>query len=519
MDIKQRSSHPAIDLALDTIEKGKQALVFADTKSSAEKTAEDIARILRKDAKEPKKELVELSEKIYRALPSPTKQCTRLALSIKSGIAFHHAGLVSKQRELIEAAFRNGTVSIICATPTLAFGVDTPAFRVILKSLKRFSGKWGADWIPVLEYLQMAGRAGRPNFHDTYGEAIALAKSDVEHDEIHARYIMGKPEEVFSKLAVEPVLRTYVLSLIAAGFARTKRQLTDFFSRTFWAHQYQDMLQLERIINKMLALLEKWEFIQLKKNDFVSAADMGEEPLVATMLGRRVAQLYIDPYTAHYFIKNLRKGKEAHAFALLQLISHSLEMRPLLRVRAKEQEKVQAVLLDNYEHLLEIEPNVYDPGYDEFLDSIKTTMFFCDWIDEQTEEKLLETYMIRPGEIRSKIASADWLLYTIEELCPLLEMHSLLKEIKKLRMRVQYGSREELLTLLRLNGVGRVRARKLYRNQLRDFHDLKSVDEGNLAQIVGKRTASSIKEQLGERKIVKIGQRKGQMGIEKYRQT
>src|SRR3989344_6698245 len=268
MDIKQRSSHPAIDLALDTIEKGKQALVFADTKSSAEKTADDIARILRKDAKEPKKELVELSEKIYRALPSPTKQCTRLALSIKSGIAFHHAGLVSKQRELIEAAFRNGTVSIICATPTLAFGVDTPAFRVILKSLKRFSGKWGADWIPVLEYLQMAGRAGRPHFHDAYGEAIVLAKSEVEHDEIHARYIMGKPEEVFSKLAVEPVLRTYVLSLIATGFARTKRQLIDFFSRTFWAHQYQDMLQLERVIDKVLALLATWEFIDFKKQDF-----------------------------------------------------------------------------------------------------------------------------------------------------------------------------------------------------------------------------------------------------------
>lgn len=514
MHIKQQSTHPAIDLALDTIENNKQALVFVDTKSSAEKTAEDIARIVRKNQVQ-NKDLTELSEKVYRALPSPTKQCTRLALSIKSGVAFHHAGLVAKQRELIEDAFRSGIVKIICATPTLAYGVDTPAFRVILKSLKRFSGKWGADWIPVLDYYQMAGRAGRPNFHDAYGEAIALAKSDVEHDEIHARYVAGKPEEVFSKLAVEPVLRTYVLSLIATGFARTKKQLIAFFSCTFWAHQYKDMLQLERVIDKVLVLLHKWEFIDLKKRDFVSAAELGEEPVVATLLGRRVAQLYIDPYTAQYLIRGLRK-KSAHVFALLQLLSHTLEMRPLLRVRAKDQNVVQAMLLEHYEQLLEMEPSVYDPGYDEFLDSIKTAMFFHDWVNEQTEEHLLSVYNIRPGEVRSKIASADWLLYALGELCPLLELHSLSKEIKKLRVRVKYGAKEELLTLLRLKGVGRVRARKLYRNGLKDFHVLKKVDEAQLAQIVGKATASSIKEQLGEKKVVKLGKRKGQMAIEKY---
>ncbi len=514
MKITQRSSHPAIDLALDTLESGKQALVFVDTKSSAEKTAEDIARAVRGVQNE---ELLGLSQKIYRALPSPTKQCKRLAISVKKGIAFHHAGLVAKQRELIEYGFRNGMVKIICATPTLAYGVDTPAFRVILKSLKRYSGKWGADWIPVLEYHQMAGRAGRPNFHDTHGEAIALAKSSIEHDEIHARYVMGEPEEVFSKLAVEPVLRTYVLSLIATDFARTKKQLIDFFSRTFWAHQYKDMLQLERVIDKVLHLLERWEFVELKQ-DFVSAADMDEEPVVATLLGRRVAQLYIDPFTAQYLIKGLRK-KYTHVFALFQLISHTLEMRPLLRVRAKEQEQVQATLLEHYEQLLEMEPSVYDPSYDEFLDSIKTAMFFHDWVDEQTEEQLLGTYNVRPGEIRAKIASADWLLYAAEELCPLLELHSSLTEIKKLRVRVKYGVREELLTLLRLKSVGRVRARKLYRNGLKTIADVKAVDEGQLAQIVGKVIASSIKEQLGQKKTVKIGKRKGQMGIEKYRQA
>ena len=115
----------ALDLALDTIKIGKQAIVFANTKRSAEKTAEDIAGKVKTD----NKELVELSDKVLKALSSHTKQCQRLANCIKKGIAFHHAGLVSKQRELIEDNFRNGTIKIICATPTLALGIDLPAFR------------------------------------------------------------------------------------------------------------------------------------------------------------------------------------------------------------------------------------------------------------------------------------------------------------------------------------------------------------------------------------------------------
>ena len=164
--ISAETGNGALDLALDTLKLGKQALVFVNTKKSAEKTAEDIA----KKVKAGSKELIELSEKALKALSSPTRQCERLGNCIKKGIAFHHAGLVAKQRELIEDNFRNGNIKIICATPTLAMGIDLPAFRTILKDLKRY-GSRGMAYIPVLEYLQMAGRAGRPKFDKT-GEAI-----------------------------------------------------------------------------------------------------------------------------------------------------------------------------------------------------------------------------------------------------------------------------------------------------------------------------------------------------------
>jgi len=402
-----------------------------------------------------------------------------------------------------------------------SYGVDTPAYRVIMKTLKRYgTGSWGMNWIPVLDYLQCAGRAGRPNFHDDYGEAIAIAKNDVERDEIVAQYVHGKPESIFSKLAVEPVLRTYVLSLIAIGFARTKQQLITFFGKTFWAHQYKDMIQLERIIDKMLLLLDKWGFIlQNKLDDFVSADELGKDQTIrATPLGKRVAELYLDPFTAFHLIKGMRTLKEKmySDFGILQLISCTLEMRPLLRMRVKDHEFVQAALLEHYSDLLMMEPSTYDPTYDDFVDSVKTALFFIEWIDEKTEEELLEMFNIRPGESRTKISNADWLLYGLSELLPLMNMHERVADIKRMRIRVQYGAKEELLTLLRLDGVGRVRARKLHRNGLKDLGALKKVDELTLSSIVGKAIAQKIKKQLGEENDVVLGVRKGQMGLAKY---
>ena len=72
------------------------------------------------------------SKKVLKALDNPTKQCKRLALCIAKGIAFHHAGLHSKQRELIEDNFRAGLIKVICSTPTLAFGINMPAFRAVI---------------------------------------------------------------------------------------------------------------------------------------------------------------------------------------------------------------------------------------------------------------------------------------------------------------------------------------------------------------------------------------------------
>jgi helicase len=514
--IKLITDDPTINLVLDTLEKKKQAIVFANTKRSAEKAAEDIA----KNIKRTTEEYQNLSEKALKGLSSPTKQCRRLAKCLEKGTAFHHAGLTHKQKELVEDNFRIGKIKVICSTPTLAYGLDLPAYRVVLKDLRRYTHR-GLQFIPVLEYLQMAGRAGRPKF-DNKGEAIAVATNEDHKEKLIEKYIHGKPEEIESKLAVEPVLRMYLLSLIATNFVTTKQDIFNFFEKTFWAFQFGDMERLEFIIEKILSMLVDWGFIigEEDEEDFKSADKIIDIKYHATLIGKRIAELYIDPLAAFDLIKGLNKSKntELKSFSFLHLVCNTLEMRPYLKVRVKEYDEVQSELNKYHLYLLKAEPNIYEPEYDGYLDASKTALMLQEWIDEKYEEYLLEKYSIRPGELRAKIQIADWLLYASEELARLLKLQPIIKEVKKARFRLKHGAKEELIPLLKIKNIGRVRARKLFRNNIKNIADLKKADVTKLVQLLGRSTTINVKKEVGEEINIPIKptKRTGQLSLNKF---
>ena len=517
VSIPEITNEPAIDLALDTINKKKQALVFCNTRRSSEATAEKIG----KEIKGYDEVLDELSNKILKVLSSPTRQCKKLARCVRKGTAFHHAGLAAGQRKLIEDNFRKGIIKVICSTPTLAMGINLPAFRAILKDLKRYGGRWGLKYIQTLEYHQMAGRAGRPDFNDEYGEAVCIAKNEDEAEEILEKFIKAGPEKIYSKLAVEPVLRTYCLSLVATGFCKSKKTLIEFFEKTFYGYQYGDMRELENIIEKILGYLEEWEFIkyQGQANDFVSANDLGSDKIQATKLGERVAQLYLDPYTAHFIITCLRRAtqKIATEFSYIQMVCSALELRPLSSVRVKEVEMIESELSELSDQLIIYEPSVFESEYDDFLKSVKTSLALKAWMDEKNEDDILEEFNIAPGELHVKRNLADWILFATEEISNLLNFRSLIKTIRKTRYRLDKGVKEELISLVRIKNIGRIRARTLYRNGIKDIGDLKKANLIKLKQLLGPKTAKNVKKQLGQEvEEVKKGKRKGQLGLGKY---
>ena len=524
-EIREETSDATINIVLDTLKKEKQAIVFVNTKRGAEALAE---RIASKIKEVPGKETLLLADKAEKTLSSPTKQCRRLGKILRKSVAFHHSGLHYEQRDIVETGFRERNVRVICATPTLAAGVDLPAYRVVIRDLKRYSGGWGMQGIPVLEYEQMAGRAGRPSF-DKEGEAVCIANNVGEREEIWEQYVNGLPEDILSKLAVEPVLRTYVLALVATGYAGSFKELMGFMKNTFYAHQYKELSRLKQVLKSTINSLEEWEFIQTNKeaeDDFVSADKIKKDEdflLKPTKPGERAAELYPDPLTANYLLKCMRKAaSEKHnAFGLLQMISWTLEMRPLIRSRQKDIPLIDEKLVLESEKLLAEEPSSFSDEYDEFIDSVKTALVLEAWIEETTEEQLLEKYGVTPGEMNAKIERSDWLLYSCFELSKLQGFRKVSNEILKIRVRVKSGAKEELLPLLKLKNVGRVRARKLYTNKIKDLGDVKKASITLLAELIGKNVALDVKKQVGqdlsnEKIVVKKNKRKGQVSLGDY---
>ncbi len=477
----------------NTLELKKQCLFFVSSRRNAESLAERLIGVTNSSLKpEDKKQLEKISKEILSVLESPTKQCKRLSNCVLNGTAFHHAGLMKKQKEILETNFRKGLIKVISATPTLAIGVNLPAFRVIIRDFKRFSG-FGMNYIPVMEYKQMSGRAGRPEY-DSFGESILVAKSEDEKDDLTERFIDGEVEDIKSKLAVEPILRMHTLSLIASDFTRTEQEIIDFFSKTFYSFQYGNDNIINEKIMDIITELEEWEFIE--RND---------KKISPTKLGKRISELYLDPQTAHNFIDSLviANQKENNYFSFLNCICNSIEMQPKVSVKTKDIESLHnEILLRNEEFLQEI-PEEWDYEFDNFIRSFKTSLLFDNWVNEKTDDEILNEFRIAPGEMRSRIKVADWLIYSLQEISNLLGYKKLLTDIKKIRLRLKYGIKAEILPLVKLKGIGRVRARKLYKNNLKTLDSLRKIPIESLQKIIGKKLSTSIKKEVGEKRLLK----------------
>ena len=471
-------------LADHTAAMGKQALVFAGTRRNAEAIAERCAAVVKKHLTvEEKAKLVDLADQIENALDSPTKQCRRLAKIVRDGSAFHHAGLVGKQRHLVEHAFRDRLVKIIAATPTLAMGVDLPAYRVIIRDCRRFASGYGYNYIPVLEYEQMRGRAGRPRW-DKEGESILIAHNRNESDELIEHFILSEPEEITSKLAVEPVLRMHTLALIATEIVRTEPELLEFYLTTFWGHQFHDAAHIRSMVRKVLDELAEWSFV----------VRIGKE-LRPTGLGKRVSELYIDPATAHTFLGAIERYQPS-PFGLLQLMAASPEMAPQPNVSDKELPDIESALESRGRYIMGTVPEQWDVDFENFVGAVKTALILENWIHEIGEDALFTKYKVSPGELHARLENADWLLYALDQLAQLSGKRTAQPEIRKLRLRAKYGIKEELLTLVRLKGIGRVRARILFNAGIIDLRKLRAAPAADLARLLGPAVAKSVIEQL-----------------------
>ncbi|TKX57872.1 ATP-dependent DNA helicase [Halorubrum sp. SS7] len=548
--------------ALDTEEDGQggSSLVFVNSRRNAESAARKLGEVTgSRLTGEERDRLRELAEEIRGVSDTDTSE--DLADAVKRGSAFHHAGLASEHRSLIEDAFRDRLIKCVSATPTLAAGVNTPARRVIVRDWRRYDGEFGGmKPLDVLEVHQMCGRAGRPGL-DPYGEAVLLANSADTREELFDRYVWAEAEPVRSKLAAEPALRTHVLATVASGFAATRDGLLSFLDNTLYATQTDDEGRLAAVTDTVLDYLEVNGFVERDR-------DGGSEGLAATGIGHTVSRLYLDPMSAAEILDGLRTvadgddegaagdfvpadgagpgpdadaddaapgpdadaddagfttytrangdGDDRDAAAAASDGDDAPEVTPLglyhlvsrtpdtyqLYLKSGDREEYTEVCYEREAELLGDTPSEYeDVRFEDWLAALKTGRLLEDWANEVDEDRIAERYGVGPGDIRGKVDTAEWLLRAAETLARDVEGidGDVVVQVREARKRLEYGVREELLDLAGVRNVGRKRARRLYEAGIESRADLREADKAVvLGALRGReRTAERILENAG----------------------
>ena len=213
---------------------------------------------------------------------------------------------------------------------------------------------------------------------------------------------------------------------------------------------------------------------------------------VATEFGKKVSRLYIDPLTATFFRKAIEDTSEErkHTFGFLHLISKSEEFFPKFALRNKDYETASLLIENHASELLE--------PISEY-DCNRSLLALHAWITESTELLLSDNFKVESGDMHRMVENTDWLLYCLRELTKQLERDGSFRRTGyNLRKRIKYGIREELIELVKVKGIGRIRARKLFKHDIKNLDDLAAIPVKKLAEIdkIGSTLADNIKSQL-----------------------
>ncbi|MHB8360906.1 MAG: helicase-related protein, partial [Thermoplasmataceae archaeon] len=441
--------------------------LFFNTRKRTEKFAEELSQNLAEYLPRTSIELGDNdTDRYYESLKK----------MMKNGVAFHHAGLSYHLREKVESAFKNGEIKIITATPTLAAGINLPARTVIIRDITRFSDGY-SSYISTMEIEQMMGRAGRPKY-DKEGFSYIYCSTKSSFQKGH-EYLRGELEPIKSSLGQEKLMRFNILALITTGIARDLKGIVNFMDSTLFGKQNLS-LDLDDDISNVV------EF--LNSNGFVKETSGKYTP---TSFGQLVCNLYIDPESA-IILKEFLESDYSPEKALL-----SICMTPDMTGFYVSQDDVGGVSA----FLESMDIQKYD---EDTLKAGKTAMVILDWINETPIMEISEKYNIGAGDLEGKISSADWLSFALSRLSQKFRRDSM-HEVDILNIRIKEGISSDIIPLIIIPGIGRVRARRLYNNGLKTLNEISESSISRISSITGFSTKLAETTISGARRLMKSG--------------
>lgn len=437
----------------DSLNDSSQMLTFVSTRRFTESLASKMADKIGKKISEAQKQIYEtIAEDILdvpkRRNTQPTEVCYKLADCIRNGVAFHHAGLFDKQKEIIEEEFVNGNLLMITATPSLMYGVNLPSKNVVIRDYTRWTDQ-GQTNIPVFDFEQMAGRAGRPGF-DTEGNAYLIAKSYDEAFNLDDFYIHGEIEETTSKLIDnnDAVLKQ-IITQVSSGFGHDVDELVDFFNKTFYGfqikHTYSGMgfgFSEETIKYEITTSLE-----YLINSGVIRATPSG---LQTTPFGTLIAHQNYSVNTSIRLKDYIQDMQEFNTPKIIYEISRTKDMPKInLKFRANK---------DNIRDLLS-QNGIFTPSVQN---SETTAASLIEWIDERSEYEIENALKVYAATTRRSSYEASNMLKYMHDIADTIGKFKFLEDFDKLATRLYYGIREDLIVMVMgIKRLGRKRAREI----------------------------------------------------------
>ncbi|XP_007447589.1 PREDICTED: LOW QUALITY PROTEIN: helicase POLQ-like [Lipotes vexillifer] len=460
-------------------------LVFCPTKKNCENVAEMICKILSKEyLKHKEKEKHEVIKNLKNI--SSGNLCPVLKHTIPFGVAYHHSGLTSDERKLLEEAYSAGVLCLFTCTSTLAAGVNLPARRVILRA--PYVAK---EFLKRNQYKQMIGRAGRAGI-DSTGESILILQ---EKDKQQVLELISRPlENCYSQLVQEFTkgIQTLFLSLIGLKIATNLSDIYHFMSGTFFGVQQKILLKersLWEITVESLRYLTEKGLLQndtiltekglLQKDTIHGSEEELQCSFHITKLGRASFKGTIDLAYCDSLYRDLKKGLEGLVLeSLLHLIylttpydmasqchpDWMIYFRQFSQLSPAEQNV--AVLVGVSENFIgkkasgqairkKVDKNIVNRLYLSFV--------LYTLLKETNIWSVSEKFSMPRGYIQNLLSGAaafsSCVLHFCEELEEFWVYRALLVELTK---KLTYCVKAELIPLMEVTGVLEGRARQLY---------------------------------------------------------
>ena len=284
---QEYSSEEPIDIPLQTtadkerileytckrfVERAKTQLILCQGRPSANNTAKDIFNWV--DAPNSLDADIQLVQKY---LEEEMGCATLFSQLLSKKIAVHHAGLSDETKLLIEHLIREKQIQYVCATTTVAEGVNFPVSSVYFDSYYRGKSR-KENLLSSNDFWNIAGRAGR-TMVDDFGKII-LPFNTKQNKELGLSIVNKSTEEIASVLARlfddrQRIIATlenddYALIHLSNEYDDSFAPLFQYFihllhvSKNEYVQDVEDLFK-DTFVYSKLSPAEQTEFIELCK--------------------------------------------------------------------------------------------------------------------------------------------------------------------------------------------------------------------------------------------------------------